>query len=321
MPRNECHTPLLGVTGLNESTNIAASVRQKLLNLAANSGDDPNLLWNRYAIERLLYRLSISDFKDRFVLKGAVLFSVWSDAPHRPTMDLDLEGFGENSDAWAASVFKQVCRIQNDGDGLSFDADSVHAETIRGGMEYQGRRIKLIAYLGKARIPIQVDIGFGDTIIPAPEWIEFPVLLDMPPPIIRIYPMATVVAEKLHAIVTLGIANSRMKDFYDLYILMRDNAFEYTTLSVATKGTFDRRKTPLPCEAPFALTDAFARDSQKRTQWRAFMRKINGTGISHPELDGVILALRQFACPVFGIEEDKQALKSWPPNGPWQGEV
>jgi len=214
-------------------------VRQKLLNLAAKSGDDPNLLWNRYAIERLLYRLSISEFKERFVLKGAVLFSVWSGAPHRPTMDLDLEG---------------------------------------------------------------------------------PVLLDMPPPIIRIYPMATVVAEKLHAIVTLGIANSRMKDFYDLYILMRDKEFEYTTLSVAIKGTFDRRKTPLPFDVPFALSDAFARDTQKRTQWAAFMRKING-GISLVELGVVIIALRQFACPVLGIGEGKQNLKFWPPNGPWQGTI
>lgn len=288
------------------------------MNLAAETGDDPNVLWTRFAIERLLYRLSVSGFKESFVLKGAVLFSIWADAPHRPTMDLDLEGFGENSNAWIVDVFSQLCRLQTEDDGLIFDADSIQADLIRENMEYQGRRIKLLAYLGKARIPLQIDIGFGDAITPPPEWAPFPVLLDMPVPRIRVYPMASVVAEKLQAMVMLGMANSRMKDFFDLFVLMQHNTFDGEMLAQAIKATFERRSTPLPGKLPVALSDSFGHDPAKRTQWRAFIRKCGEAGMAS-DLVEVLAGLRRFLVPAIEVANGNQErLGTWKPNGPWE---
>lgn len=296
---------------------MAASVRRKLMNLAAQTGDDLNVLWTRFAIERLLYRLSVSDFRDCFVLKGAVLFSLWSDTPHRTTMDLDLEGFGDNTDAWLVGVFSGLCRLQTADDGLRFDADSIQANLIRENMEYQGRRIKLLAYLGRARIPLQIDVGFGDAITPAPEWTPFPVLLDMPEPRIRAYPMATVVAEKLQAMVHLGMANSRMKDFFDLFILMQQNAFDGDILARAIKATFARRGTPLPEQLPLALTDRFGLDPAKRTQWKAFIRKSGEPGMALDFVE-MLAALRCFLMPVIELANGRlEQLGTWKPMGPW----
>lgn len=299
-------------------TNISASVRQQLLNLAAKEGSDPNVLWTRFAIERLLYRLSVSDYKDRFVLKGAVLFSIWSNAPQRPTMDLDLEGFGENSNAWIVDVFGKLCRLKmEENDGLTFNADSIQANLIRENMEYEGRRIKLLAYLGSVRIPLRVDIGFGDVITPAPEWTAFPVLLNMPVPTIRAYPMESVVAEKLHAMVVLGIANSRMKDFFDLSVLMQRHSFDGKILTKAIKATFERRGTPIPGEVPLALTTNFALDPAKRTQWKAFLRK-NGDTEMVPDFVEVLTDLRRFLIPIIEAASGlRQSPIFWKPNGPW----
>lgn len=197
------------------SRNIAASIRQKLLNFTTKTGDDPNLIWSRYAVERLLYRLSVSEFLGEFVLKGAALFIIWSKEIYRPTMDLDLLGYGEPSSARMENVFRRLCKIDVVNDGLEFDEKSVRVVEIREEAEYHGRRIKLVACLGNARIPIQVDIGFGDAITPKAELVSYPSLLDLPAPRIWAYPRPTVIAEKLYAMVALGIANSRMKDFYE----------------------------------------------------------------------------------------------------------
>ena len=177
-------------------TNIAASIRQKLLNLANKTGDDPNVIWSRYAIERLLYRLSISEFSGEFVLKGAVLFIVWSNEPHRPTMDLDLLGYGEDSNKHMADIFQRICRMNIENDGLTFDEESIRVVPIRETIEYQGRRVNLLAYLGKARIQVQVDIGFGDVVTPKAEVIEYPTLIELLAPRIRACPQPTVIAEK-----------------------------------------------------------------------------------------------------------------------------
>ena len=200
-----------------KSRNFAASVRQKLLNIANSTGEDFGLILTRYAVERLLYRLSQSKYHDQFVLKGAMLFQVWTNAPHRPTRDLDLLGFGDPSLEHCEEVFRELCQIPAEGDGLTFPADTVKAEKIKEGQDYEGVRVKFLARLGKVRIPVQVDVAFGDAVTPG--LINYPTPLDTPAPRIQSYPMNTVVAEKLEAIIRLGILNSRMKDFYDIWFL------------------------------------------------------------------------------------------------------
>jgi len=288
------------------------------MTFANKTGDDPNVIWTRYAIERLLYRLSVSEVSGEFVLKGAVLFRVWSDEPHRPTMDLDLLGYGDDSDERIADVFRGICQMNVEDDGLVFDEKSIRVMPIREGMEYQGCRVNLLAYLGKGRIPVQVDIGFGDAVTPKPEMIEYPTILDFPAPRIRAYSQSTVVAEKFHAMVMLGIANSRMKDFYDLYALASRFAFDGSMLIKAVKATFRRRKTVVPAMAPMALTEEFGRDSTKRIQWNAFVRK-SGMDENAPEFMEVLSLLRVFLLPVMEAASDRGALPGqWKARGPWQ---
>ena len=297
--------------------NVPASVRQKLLNIIRKTGDDPNLVWSRYATERLLYRLSISEFAGEFVLKGAMLFTVWSGEPHRPTVDLDLLGHGNDSGERIANVFRQICRMDVKDDGLVFDADNIRVSSIREDLEYHGQRVNLVAHLGKARIPIQVDIGFGDVITPKAEDIEYPTLLELPAPRIRAYPRETVVAEKLHAMVVLGIANSRMKDFYDLHMLASRFAFDGAILARAVKATFKRRKTPVPSVMPLALTEEFGHDVAKNVQWNAFIRK---GSLKHKALDlmEVVALLREFLFPITKAATDQVAPpKHWDAGGPW----
>jgi len=212
----------------DKPSNISASVRQRLLNLIRESGDDPNLVWTRYATERLLYRLSVSEHAGDFILKGAMLFMVWTGQSYRPTLDMYFLGRGEDTSERLREVFRRVCGVDVEPDGLVFDVDSVAVVPIREEQRYQGQRITLTARLGKARIPVQVDVGFGDVVTPRAKKVSYPTLLDFPAPSIRAYPRETVVAEKFEAMVMLGIANSRMKDFYDLYVLARDFIMVWT---------------------------------------------------------------------------------------------
>lgn len=269
-------------------------------------------------MERLLYRLSVSDHAGEFALKGAMLFMVWTGRPYRPTYDLDLLGFGEDSSERPAAVFRELCVRKVESDGLVFDAGSVKVEPIRHDQAYQGRRVKLVAGLGKARIAVQVDIGFGDVITPKAEEIAFPVLLDFPAPRVRAYTRETVVAEKLHALTVLGMANSRMKDFCDLYVLAKDFSFEGAVLVRAIKATFQRRKTPLPVSAPLALTDDFAAASAKAGQWRAFVRK-SALGKSMPSLPETLSHLRNHLLPPLEAAAGRGLVPGrWPPGGPWK---
>jgi len=197
-------------------TNIAASIRQRLLNIIRETGDDPNLVWTRYAVERLLYRLSVSEYDEEFILKGAMLFMAWTGQAHRPTADVDFLGFGKDSSERITKIFQILCDMDVEPDGLNFDSETIKVGPIREDQEYQGKRVNLTAFLERARIPLQIDIGFGDVVTPNAEKIDYPTILKLPAPIIRAYTRETVVAEKFHAMVVLGIANSRMKDFYDL---------------------------------------------------------------------------------------------------------
>lgn len=254
-------------------TDLAASVRERLRQVAAARRQEPQLVLTRYGIERLLYRLSRIPEGKRYVLKGAALFYIWEGDIPRPTRDVDFLGYGDASPRAVAAVFRELCGVSVEHDGLSFIASSVRAAEIRDRQEYGGVRVKLTAMLGNARVPLQIDVGFGDAVTPRAEEATFPPLLDFPPPTVRAYPTPSVVAEKFQAMVALGIANTRMKDFYDLYRLSETQEFDGETLGAAIRATFERRGTALPTAAPPALGEAFAGDADKQAQWHAFLRR------------------------------------------------
>ena len=234
---------------------------------------DFNLLLTRYALERMLYRLSISKQRDQFLLKGALLFDLWFDIPHRPTHDADFLGFGSAEIPHIESLFREVCQIEAD-DGIVFQAESVKADEIRKEANYAGVRVTLLALLDSARCPVQLDIGFGDAVTPAPKLVDYPVLLTgLPAPQLRAYPKYTVVAEKLHAVCLLGMANTRMKDYFDLWVLLTEGGLDAAELQRAVEATFARRKLALPLAVPMGLSDAFAQDAAKQRQWSAFLKK------------------------------------------------
>lgn len=276
--------------------NIAASVKTRLQNVAGKRGDDFNLLLLRYGIERLLFRLSQSSYADKFLLKGAMLFVVWDEKTHRPTRDLDLLGFGLSEKEDLIRVFQEVAAIPVVDDGLVFDPKSVHADDIREDNVYGGVRIRLMGKLGTAEVPVQVDVGAGDAVTPAPETATFPALLDFPAPRVRTYPAYTVVAEKFEAMVKLGTANTRMKDFHDVWFLAQRFEFDGPTLRKAIVATFARRRTLLP-PAPEPFTDVFANDPTKQAQWSAFLRRNGLTEITN-QFSEVVAVLRKFIEPV-----------------------
>ena len=244
-----------------------------------------DLVLTRYALERFLYRLGTSQYADRFVLKGAMLLAVWGGGPHRPTRDLDFLGYGEFSDEQLIDSFRQICRTQVEPDGLAFNIEGIRVTEIREQEEYNGRRVQFVAELGSTRIPIQVDIGFGDTVTPEVHEISYPTLLEFPAPKIRAYPRESVVSEKLQAMVSLGMANSRMKDFYDIRMMAQQFPFEGEVLVEAIKRTFDRRRTEIPKQLPMALSDEFVSDSDKIKQWEAFLNRtgLTALGVSLPQ--------------------------------------
>ena len=300
--------------------NIAVSVHQRLLNLSRERKEDFNHILTKYTLERFLYRLSSSEFSNSFLLKGAMLFEIWFNKPYRPTKDIDVLGFIANDIADIEKVFKLLCNLVVEDDGLIFLANTVKGQEIREAKKYQGIRITLTAKLGKATIPTQIDIGFGDAVTPAAELTEFPTLLDFPAPILRVYPKYTVVAEKFEAMTSLGITNSRMKDFYDIWILMQTLDFQGSILSQALKATFEQRKTKLPnSKAPLALTSAFAEDYSKQKQWQGFIKKNRLE--AHESLAEIIIQLREFLMPpTFAAAEEREFLQIWQLAGPWQSD-
>lgn len=277
------------------SRNLAVSIRDRLLNKARTEKLDYNLLLTRYALERMIYRLSISAERDRFLLKGALLFDLWFDVPHRPTHDADFLGFGSAEIPQVEAVFRDICRIEVD-DGIVFDPNSVKAAEIRKEANYAGIRVTLLGMLDTARCPVQADIGFGDAVVPGPDEVDYPVILDeMPVPHLRVYPRYTVVAEKLEALTSLGMLNSRMKDYFDLWVLARYSEFDRQILIQAVAATFDRRQTRVPDGVPVGLSTEFATDPLKEKQWNAFLRK---NSIAPKPLSEVVTDLRDFLMPV-----------------------
>ena len=267
----------------------AASVRARLLNVAKATGTDFNLVLVRFALERLLFRLSTSAHSDRFVLKGAQLFTLWYDLPHRATRDADLLGFGPSDTGSMASVFRDIASVAAD-DGIVFDPASVRVGVIRKDAGYGGVRVTLNGKLANARCVAQVDVGFGDAVTPGPTDAVYPVLLDdLPAPRLRTYPVYTVVAEKLHAIVVLGMVNSRLKDYLDLVVIMEREALDEPTLALAIAATFQRRGTALPNAPPVGLSDEFALDPTRIALWQSLLKK---NDIAHRPLVDVVTVLR-----------------------------
>lgn len=267
----------------------AASVRARLLNVAKATGTDFNLVLVRFALERLLFRLSTSAHSDRFVLKGALLFTLWYDLPHRATRDADLLGFGPSDTGSMVSVFRDIASVAVD-DGIVFDPASVRVGVIRKDAGYGGVRVTLNGKLANARCVAQVDVGFGDAVTPGPTDAVYPVLLDdLPAPRVRTYPVYTVVAEKLHAIVVLGMVNSRLKDYLDLVVIMEREALDEPTLALAIAATFQRRGTALPNAPPVGLSDEFALDPTRIALWQSLLKK---NDIVHRPLVDVVTVLR-----------------------------
>ena len=293
--------------------NLPASVKSRLLALAHARGEDFQHALIHFAIERWLYRLSVSCHADRFVLKGAILFATWERAPYRPTLDLDLLGYGENSIEAVAQVFREILQKVVSEDGLVFDADSVRGEQINEEGVYQGIRIRLTARLGKAVIPVQIDVGFGDPVTPGPVELEYPSLLDFPSAKLRGYPPETVVAEKFESLVSLGMKNTRMKDFYDLWHIAKGHAFTRKVLRRAIASTFKARGTPMPSQPPTAFTPEFSLDESKQKSWAAFLAR---SRLQAPvSLHEVVLDLAGFLLPL--AKDTERFDQAWPPGGPW----
>jgi len=295
--------------------NLAASVHQRLLNHARKTQEELQLVLMRYAAERWLRRLSQSEYADEFVVKGAMLFLVWAAEPFRSTKDLDLLGRQRHSVPELQAIFQQVCRTPVLADGIEFLADTVRVVEIREDAKYGGLRVKLAARLGTVRIPLQVDIGFGDAVTPRAQKVDFPVLLDFPAPYVAVYPRETAIAEKFETLVGRGILNSRMKDYYDLWVLAREFEFDGEMLQAAIRATFKRRKMPLPTEVPFGLTAEFATDATKQMQWKAFIGK-GKLRLKETDFAKVVKILREFLMPVVFAKSDHSG--NWPKGGMWQ---
>lgn len=298
-------------------TNVAASVRARLLSRSRETGEDFQFLLQRYAGERFLYRLGQSVHRDRYILKGAMLFALWGSSLYRPTRDLDFTGYGGNETEDVLAALREVCALPVADDGLGFDAATLTAQPIRDDAEYDGLRIRFQAALDRALIPMQIDIGFGNAIEPPATEAEYPTLLDAPAPRILAYPREAVVAEKLHAMVVLGEPNSRYKDFYDVHVLARQFRFDGECLSHAIAATFERRRTPIHAAIPAALTPRFYGDNTRAGQWRAYLIRNSLPG-APGDLAAAGEVLQAFLGPPWSALAMKTVFASvWAPGGPW----
>ena len=299
------------------TSGFARSVQVRLVQHAKTLAIDPNVILVRYASERLLYRLAKSPHAERFVLKGALLLLVWLGEAIRPTRDADLLGFGELDTESLRSIFREICAQPVEPDGIEFDVETMRVAPIRVEDAYGGQRVELTARLGKARLRVQVDVGIGDAVVPAPQWLEYPSLLDLPRPRLLAYRPETAVAEKLHAMVVLGEANSRMRDFFDVRALALGCSFDGAVLAEAIAATFARRRTDVPRELPVALTRDFAAIPGKASQWTGFTRRLV-SGEPPLELAAVVVAIADFVGPVLhAVARGERFEGAWSPGGPW----
>jgi predicted nucleotidyltransferase component of viral defense system len=296
---------------------LSASVRQRLLNQSREQNRPFQELLQYFAMERFLYRLANSPYADRFILKGALLLTAWHAPLSRPTMDIDLAGRTNNQLDHIREIVSAVCEVSVTADGIEFNRASIEASRIKEDADYEGVRVKFNATLASARIPMQLDIGFGDVITPEPTEIEYPPLLDFPAPFLQAYPKETVIAEKLEALTALGMLNSRMKDYYDIALLSRMYSFEGQLLAEAISATFHHRGTSIEAE-PIGLTQAYCDDAARTLQWRAFVRRsrfVEEAG----DLTRLVNEIRHFVLPVlFSVAARTQFATRWMPGGAWE---
>lgn len=303
---------------MSGTTNLVASVAARLLDRARQTGDDYQTLLTSYCLERFLYRLGVSDRRDRFVLKGAMLLRLWSDRPYRATGDLDLLRRGDGDFDAIRDDLRGIVATPVPQDAVDFDGEGIRIEAIRAEDEYAGTRASLPARSGKARLMLQIDMGLADAVWPAPQPCVFPSLLDFPAPELLAYPREAVVAEKFEAMVMLGVRNSRIKDFFDLHYLATHFEFDRAMLAEAVRRTFERRRTPIPKQQPIALTPEYWDNPSRPMQVRAFARRAR---IAVPEdfANECSRTLDAFLSPVLGDLRTGQAPGgSWPPGGPWR---
>jgi len=300
-----------------QSKNIVASIRQRLLNKARETGRPFSELLQYFAMERFLYRLSKSHYADNFVLKGALMLTVWKALLSRPTIDIDLLGRIDNKIETIVEVTREICRQEVEPDGIAFDVASIEAGRIAEDADYEGIRVRFRGSLGTAQIVMQLDIGFGDVVVPSPEPTNYPTILDLPAPQLRGYSRESTIAEKLEAMVKLGILNSRMKDFFDIWLMLRQFDFEGPILAEAISKTFFARGTNIQSE-PIALTKTFAEDAAKAAQWRGFIRRnrLRDVPQNFPE---VITAIVAFLGPIMKTLAGSHSFRgTWKASGPWR---
>lgn len=277
---------------------VAASIRAKLTNLSKEQGDSFQNVLTRFALERLLYRMAVSPYAERFLLKGSLLFAVWYGMMHRPTRDADLLGFGSNDRDTVGRIFKEIAAIPVD-DGIVFDANSLKTSDIRKEEKYMGVRVVVQGTLARARCKVQIDIGFGDMVTLEPCVSTFPVMLkELPAPQLRTYPVYTAISEKIHAIVQHGIPNGRLKDYYDLSVLLSRETLDERLLAQAIKATFNRSGHQLPLETPIGLSDEFSANEGQLVMWSAFLRK---NGLQSEPLHDVVAMLRKSLMPAIAL--------------------
>lgn len=298
--------------------NLAASVLARLLNRARETGEDHQALLTSYCLERFLYRLSVSDYCERFVLKGAMLLRLWSDRPYRATRDLDLLRRGDGAFNAIREDLRAIVATPVPPDAVSFNGEGVEIEAIRAEDEYAGTRATLLARCGQARLSLQIDMGLGDAVWPAPKVCTYPTLLDFPAPKLLAYPREAVIAEKLEAMVVLGDRNSRIKDFFDLHYLATRFEFDRAILAEAVRRTFERRHTPIPADDPLGLTPAYWENPSRPAQVRAFARRAGLEVPAKPAEDFTHL-LHAFLSPVLhDLRHGKKRTATWRAGGPWK---
>jgi len=269
-----------------------------------------------FAMERFLYRLAQSPHANTFILKGALLLTAWQAPTSRPTLDIDLAGRTDNGLENIRTVVRSLCAIDVTEDGITFNAESVEVSRIEEDADYEGARARFDAILAGARVLLQIDVGFGDVIVPHPERLEYPTILNFPAPVLLAYPKESVVAEKLEALTVLGLINSRLKDYFDLWLLSKVYPFDGTVLAAAVEATFERRRTTIQA-LPIGLTEAFGRDPVRVTQWRA-MRRRSPFGTAPEELLDLVAAVSAFASPLLSaLAAHAEFRARWEPGGPW----
>lgn len=298
-------------------TNLAASVHARLLKVRHAANVDFQRTLHRYAAERFLFRLGESELKDKLILKGAMLFILWSGETARPTKDLDFAGYLPEDPSVIQAAIREIVSTRVAPDGLEFHLSTLVVSPIRDDEEYHGFRVNMRVTLDRARIPFQIDIGFGDVISPSPVEVTYPAVLGENPPHVRAYPREAVIAEKLHAMVKHGTANSRYKDFYDVDALSRQFAFEGATVCDAIRATFSRRKSADLSSSPPALTASFYDDANRENHWKRFLARLRlDPSQSFVSIGESVVAF--LASPVYAIRSNEPFPMHWPPGGPWQ---